>query len=184
MPNSFKRCPTHFSRGRKNFLGAAAPPLRPPRYGSGFEQKKTRNPSFSSLWSPTNISFNFCDHHFIGKVFTNIFYVESLFPTVVALTNHCADGAEQPPQNKLSILISYVSAEIYELIEDCTSYDDAKAKLEETLNKTPNAIFARHQLTTRKQEVGESLEDFCQGRNDGGKGVQFPGRRISAVGAK
>jgi len=28
------------------------------------------------------------------------------------------------------------------------------------LNKTPNAIFARYQLTTRKQEVGESLEDF------------------------
>jgi len=41
-----------------------------------------------------------------------------------------------------------------------TSYDDAKAKLEETFNKTPNAIFARYQLTTRKQEVGESLEDF------------------------
>jgi len=54
-----------------------------------------------------------------------------------------ADAAEQPPRNKLSLLISYVLAEIYELIENCTSYDDANVKLEETFNKTPNAIFAK-----------------------------------------
>ena len=31
--NSFKRCPTHFSRGAKNFLEGASSPLRPPGYG-------------------------------------------------------------------------------------------------------------------------------------------------------
>jgi len=39
-----------------------------------------------------------------------------------------ADGAEQSPQNKLRILISWVFAEIYELVKDCISYDDAKEK--------------------------------------------------------
>jgi len=71
-----------------------------------------------------------------------------------------ADGAEQPLHNKLRMLINFVSAEIHKLVEDCTSYDAAKAKLEETFNKTPNAIYALYQLTTGKQEVGASLEDF------------------------
>jgi len=49
---------------------------------------------------------------------------------------------------------------VYELIEDCRTYDDVKAVLGQTFNKKPNAIFARYQLTTRKQKMGETLEDF------------------------
>jgi len=33
MSNSFKPCPTHFSRGGENFSRRALPTLRPPGYG-------------------------------------------------------------------------------------------------------------------------------------------------------
>jgi len=35
MSNSFKLCPTHFSRGEKTFAGGFAP-LRPHGYGPGY----------------------------------------------------------------------------------------------------------------------------------------------------
>ena len=41
-------------------------------------------------------------------------------------------------------------------------YDAAIAKLKASFIKTPNVIFSRHQLATRKQKAGESLEEFLQ----------------------
>ena len=71
-----------------------------------------------------------------------------------------ADGVPEP--NKLEILCAYISADVYELIEGLDSYDAAIAKLKASFSKTPNVSFARHQLATRKQKAGESLEEFLQ----------------------
>ena len=71
-----------------------------------------------------------------------------------------ADGVPKP--NKLEILRAYISAEVYELIKDLDSYDTAIAKLKASFIKTQNVIFYRHQLATRKQKDGESLEEFLQ----------------------
>jgi len=49
---------------------------------------------------------------------------------------------------------------VYELIKDCRTYDDARAVPEQTFNKKPTTIFARYQLTTCQQKMGEALEDF------------------------
>ena len=62
--------------------------------------------------------------------------------------------------NKLEILCVYMSADVYELIEGLDWYDAAIAKVEASFIKTPNVIFSRHQLATRKQKAGESLEEF------------------------
>ncbi|CAK8690382.1 unnamed protein product [Clavelina lepadiformis] len=61
-----------------------------------------------------------------------------------------------PPINKLQLLTNFVSAEIFEFIEDCNTYDSAVEILQELLVKKPNEIFARHLLTTRKQQPSES----------------------------
>ena len=73
-----------------------------------------------------------------------------------------AEAQEAPAPNQLQILFAYVSADIYEYIEDCESFDAAIAKLKTIFIKPPNVIFARHPLATRKQQPGETLEDFYQ----------------------
>ncbi|XP_076822232.1 uncharacterized protein LOC143468748 [Clavelina lepadiformis] len=67
-----------------------------------------------------------------------------------------------PPINKLQILTNFVSAEIFEFIEDCNTYDSAVEILQDLLVKKPNEIFARQLLATRKQQPSESPTQFMQ----------------------
>ncbi|XP_076814961.1 uncharacterized protein LOC143461082 [Clavelina lepadiformis] len=67
-----------------------------------------------------------------------------------------------PPINKLQLLTNFVSAEIFEFIEDCNTYDSAVEILQNLLVKKPNEIFARHLLATRKQQPSESPTQFMQ----------------------
>ena len=55
-----------------------------------------------------------------------------------------------------------VSSSVYEYIEECDTYDSAKSILEKLYVKTPNVIFSRHLLATRKQKPGESLDEFLR----------------------
>jgi len=68
------------------------------------------------------------------------------------------DGVDEP--DKLQTLCAYVSPDVYELFEACKTYVAAIAKLKECYIKTPNIIFLRHVLATRKQKTGEPLEEF------------------------
>ena len=60
----------------------------------------------------------------------------------------------------LQLLFAYVSADVYEYIEECETYAAAIEKLKNIYIKTPNFIFARHKLATRKQQPGETFEEF------------------------
>ena len=64
--------------------------------------------------------------------------------------------------NKLDVLINYVSPRVYDYIAECETYDDAVSVLESLYVKPKNEIFARHLLATRKQEAGESLDQYLQ----------------------
>lgn len=64
--------------------------------------------------------------------------------------------------NKLRLLTNYLSADAFEFIEDCDTYENAIKVLEELFVKTPNEIFARHLLATRKQQKSESLDEYMQ----------------------
>ena len=79
---------------------------------------------------------------------------------------HNRDGenaAQEPDQNqRLQVLFTFVSSDVYEYIEDCDTYDAAIAKLKSIYIKSPNVIFARHQLATRKQREGETLREYFQ----------------------
>ena len=68
----------------------------------------------------------------------------------------------QPQVNNLCILFAYVSADVYEFVEGCKTYEAVIDKLKSVYIKTPNVIFARHVLATRKQKQGENLRDFFQ----------------------
>ena len=64
--------------------------------------------------------------------------------------------------NKLRVLINYLSADCFEYIEECETYDAAIQLLEGLFVKTPNEIFSRHLLATRRQQPGESLRRYMQ----------------------
>ena len=67
-----------------------------------------------------------------------------------------------PPTDKLSVLINYVSPNVFEIIAECEDYDAAIKTLKETYEKPVNEIFARHLLATYRQEPSQSLDDFLQ----------------------
>ena len=80
------------------------------------------------------------------------------FMTLKNFIDEC--GARAP--DKFRTLVNHVSPSVFEYIEDATSYDDAVKILKDLYTKTPNEIFARYLLATRKQQPGESLTEFLQ----------------------
>ena len=94
--------------------------------------------------------------------------------TFVNFIEEC--GANAP--NKFRTLINCVTADVYELFEQCTDYDSAIAALQNVYVKTPNEIFARHLLSTRQQKPGESLDEFLRELHKLSKDCKF--RAVSA----
>ncbi|XP_076052612.1 uncharacterized protein LOC143032026 [Oratosquilla oratoria] len=86
--------------------------------------------------------------------------------------NFMEESGETAP-NKLKALVNCVSPSVYELIEDCATYEGAVAKLESVYVKLPNEIFARHVLATRRQQSGESLDEFLRELHKLSKGCNF-----------
>ena len=71
--------------------------------------------------------------------------------------------ADKPEDvNKLNYLISFVSHNIFEIIEDAASYEDAEKLLSDTFVQTKNALYTRHALISRKQKESETLTDYLQ----------------------
>ena len=64
--------------------------------------------------------------------------------------------------NKLNLLINHIYADVYELIAEATTYNDALAILTDIYAKTPSPNFAPYALITCKQQAGESLGTYFQ----------------------
>ena len=64
--------------------------------------------------------------------------------------------------NRFCSIFNFLSAEVFEYVEKCVKYDAVIETLERLYVKTPNKIFARHELTTRKQKTGESLNECLE----------------------
>lgn len=64
--------------------------------------------------------------------------------------------------DKLRLLTNYVSHSVYEYISECTSYEQAVKAVEAVYVKGTNEIFSRHLLATRKQQVGETIDQYAQ----------------------
>ena len=62
--------------------------------------------------------------------------------------------------NKLGLLVNFVSSRIYESISDCSTYDDALSILQAQFVKPTNEVYARHCLATRRQEPGETIDEY------------------------
>ena len=76
------------------------------------------------------------------------------------------------PDKHLS-LIYLISSDVYEYVEDCTDYDSVKNTLEKLYVKSPNEVFARHLLATRRQQFSETLDVFFQNLRKLSKDCKF-----------
>ena len=50
----------------------------------------------------------------------------------------------------------------YSVFCEAATYEEAITLLKTSYVKTPNEIFARHKLATRKQQIGETLDQYLQ----------------------
>ena len=93
---------------------------------------------------------------------------------------------DKQPTDRLKALVNCVSYQVYEYIEEATTYDTAIATLRDLFAKAPNEVFARHLLATAKQDPGHILDEFllslqklaqdCNFRAD--TGVQYKQKMI------
>ena len=67
-----------------------------------------------------------------------------------------------PVPNKHGIITTLISANVYEHVEDCTDFQSVIDTLDNLFVKSPNVIFARHLPLTRRQQSGETLDQFLQ----------------------
>ena len=86
----------------------------------------------------------------------------NVFTNYLERCDRLAEAQEDTIFSRLRVLFASVSDEVYEFIEDCETYDAAITKLNGVYIKSSNIIFARHQLATRKQQLGETLHEFYQ----------------------
>ena len=80
---------------------------------------------------------------------------------------------QETQTNKLAALINFVDASVYDLISDCTQYEEAIQTLRKTFDKKKNVIFARHLLATHKQEMGQPMDVYLQHLKNLAKDCQF-----------
>ena len=72
------------------------------------------------------------------------------------------DAIAKHEPDKLVTLTNYVAPNVYEYIAGCTTYETVIKTLEALYLKPTNEIYARHVLATRRQETGESLDQYLQ----------------------
>nr|XP_024217009.1 uncharacterized protein LOC112210843 [Halyomorpha halys] len=75
--------------------------------------------------------------------------------------------------DKLKVLANFLSFSVYELISECTTYEDAIKTLKDVLIKPKGEIFARHLLAVRKQKQGEGINQYIQALKLLGKDFDF-----------
>ncbi|GFT52189.1 uncharacterized protein NPIL_495871, partial [Nephila pilipes] len=76
-------------------------------------------------------------------------------------------------ENKLPLLSNYVTSNVYQFINDCTTYTGAIAILDSLFIKKRNVIFARHCLSTRNQQTEETVNEYLQVLNQLSKDCDF-----------
>ncbi|GFV88288.1 putative retrovirus-related pol polyprotein from transposon opus [Trichonephila clavipes] len=75
-------------------------------------------------------------------------------------------------ENKLPLLCNYVTSNVYQFINYCTTYAQAIVILDFFLKKR-NVIFARHCLSTRNKQIEETVSKYLQILNQLSKDCDF-----------
>ena len=80
---------------------------------------------------------------------------------------------EVKDEHKLKYLVSCVSADVYDYIEEITTFDAAVELLQNLFVRKPNDVTSRHILSTTRQQPGQSLDDYLRTLNSLAKNCTF-----------
>ena len=83
--------------------------------------------------------------------------------------------------DKLKVLTAHLSAPIYKLINEETTYESTITALQNLFVKPKNKIYARHMLAIAKQDAGESVDKFILRINKLSQNCDFTAEECSRV---
>ena len=75
------------------------------------------------------------------------------------------DGGVRVPATdavKLKALLNNVSHELFAMVQSATTYDAAMKELEKIYVKPVNEVYVRHCLASRRQQPGETIDEYVQ----------------------
>ena len=84
-----------------------------------------------------------------------------------------ANATAVAERKKRHALINNVSADIYELISDCTTYTHAITTLDAAYIRPTSVVYSRHQLITTQQDAGQTVDAYLQKLNRLAKSCNF-----------
>jgi len=84
-----------------------------------------------------------------------------------------ARSEEEPPFDKYGLLINYLGPSVYVYVEDVSSYKEGICILKRAYVRPKNVVFARHLLSTRRQQSNEMLSEFLQALRSLSKECEF-----------
>ena len=97
-------------------------------------------------------------------------YIETTIPVVTPGTPSdeasmatASAAVEANNRKKRFALINNISADIFDLISDCTDYDSAMQVLDSAYIRPTSVVYNRHKLISNKQNPDESIDTFKQG---------------------
>ncbi len=76
------------------------------------------------------------------------------------MNRYVVSSPELADAEMLEALNSLATADVYEYVENCETYDQAERLLQKLYVKEPNEVFARFRLSNAKQESNQSLAEF------------------------
>lgn len=76
--------------------------------------------------------------------------------------NFLLSNREVSDEIKLQLLHNHIGPTIFAYISDCSGFNDALHILDRIYVKPENEIYARHSLANRRQQVGESVDQYLQ----------------------
>lgn len=86
------------------------------------------------------------------------------------------EGISSPPDTegkKLSLLCNFISANVYQYINEAKTYEDAMDTLNSIYIIKRSEIYSRHCLASRTQQTGESVSEFLQVLKQMSKDCEF-----------
>ena len=82
-------------------------------------------------------------------------------------------SVESEDDKKLELLTNHISHDVYTIIENCLTYEQAVTALKKAYVKPVNTVYACHLLAIRRQQDGETLDSFLQSLNVLSKDCKF-----------
>ena len=102
------------------------------------------------------------------KVYLHLHKTFENFVNVCASTPPVTAGDLRVPATdavKLQALLNNVSHELFAMISDADTYEDAIRVLKAAYVRPVNEVYVRHCLATRRQQQGESVDEYLQALN-------------------